>query len=267
MRTLNRILLYLALVLPAQACAAKMHADPVQWTVGDKAFEGVLVYDDAGAGKRPGLVMVPDWMGMTDTAVAKARHIAGDDYVVLVADVWGKGTQPKDSGEAGRMAGALRDDPAALRARINQALTVLRTNAAGAPLDASRLGAFGYCFGGTTVLELARSGADIAAVVTFHGGLATSVPAQQSTFKPSVLVLNGADDQGTAGDVAGFRQEMDAAGADWQFVDFSGTVHCFALPGANHPPGCVYNPLSAQRAERMMFGFLDERFGASGRDP
>src|SRR3546814_10595402 len=130
-----------------------MHADPVQWRVGDKTFEGVLVYDDeTGAAKRPGLVMVPDWMGMTDAAVAKARHIAGDDYVVLVADVWGKGTQPKDNGQAGKMAGALRDDLPELRARVNAALSVLRANAAGAPLDASKLGAFGYCFGGTTVL-------------------------------------------------------------------------------------------------------------------
>jgi dienelactone hydrolase len=264
MNVLDRLLLCLALALPAQPCAAKMHAEPVQWKVGDKAFEGVLVYDDAGAAKRPGLVMVPDWMGMTDAAVAQARHIAGDDYVVLVADVWGKGHQPKDNAEAGAMAGALRDDPAQLRARIARALDVLRTNAAGAPLDASKLGAFGYCFGGTTVLELARSGADLAAVVTFHGGLGTRQPARKGHFTPSVLVLNGADDRGTASDVAAFKREMDAAGADWQFVDFSDTVHCFALPGANSPPGCVYNPLSARRAERMMRGFLDERF--SGRD-
>ncbi len=260
MAAMNRILISLALSLVAPACAAKMHADPVEWQVGDKTFQGVLVYDDAGAAKRPGLLMVPDWKGMTDAAVAQARHIAGDDYVVLVADVWGKGTQPKDNTEAGKMAGALREDPAELRARINQALAVLRGNAAGAPLDTTKLAAFGYCFGGTTVLELARSGADIAGVVTFHGGLGTSMPAERGNFKPSVLVLNGADDRGTAGDVAGFKQEMDAAGADWQFVDFSNTVHCFALPDANSPPGCVYNPLSAKRAERMAYAFFDEVF-------
>lgn len=260
MTLLTRLLSCLVLVLPVQACAAQMHADPVAWTVGDKTFEGVLVYDEAGPAQRPGLVMVPDWMGMTDAAVAQARHIAGDDYVVLVADVWGKGTQPGDTAEAGEMAGALRGDLPALRARIGQALSVLRTNAAGAPLDPDRIGAVGYCFGGTTVLELARSGADLDAVVTFHGGLDTSMPARAGTFRPSVLVLNGADDRGTAGDVAAFKQEMDAADVDWQFVDFSDTVHCFALPGANSPPGCVYNPLSARRAERMMRGFLDERF-------
>ena len=264
MTALNRILLCLALALPAQAAAATMHADPVEWTVGDKTFQGVLVYDEAGPAQRPGLVMVPDWMGMTEHSIEKAKHVAGDDYVVLVADVWGKGTQPKDNAEAGAMSGALRDDLPELRARIQQALAVLRANAAGAPLDPTKLGAFGYCFGGTTVLELARSGADLSAVVTFHGGLGTSMPAQAGAFKPSVLVLNGADDRGTAGDVAGFKEEMDAAGADWQFVDFSNTVHCFALPHANRPPGCVYNPLSAQRAERMMHGFLAERFSGRG---
>ena len=157
MTALNRILLCLALVLPAQAAAATMHADPVEWTVGDKTFQGVLVYDEAGPAQRPGLVMVPDWMGMTDHAIDQARHVAGDDYVVLVADVWGKGTQPKDNAEAGAMSGALRDDLPELRARIQQALAVLRANAAGAPLDPTKLGAFGYCFGTQTARRAAST--------------------------------------------------------------------------------------------------------------
>ena len=264
MTAFRRALLFLAATLSAPSALAAMHADPVAWKVGDRSFEGVLVYDDAGAGKRPGLVMVPDWMGMTEGAIAKAKHIAGGDYVVLVADVYGKGAQPKDSGGARALVEKLYADRTELRVRIGKALSVLEENAAGAPLDGSKLGAFGYCFGGATVLELARSGAAIDAVVTFHGGLDTSMPAQPGAVQASVLVLNGADDRGTAGDVAAFKQEMDAAGADWQFVDFSHTVHCFALPDANSPPGCVYNPLSAQRAERMMRGFLDERF--SDRD-
>lgn len=264
MRHLRQPLLFLLLALCALPAFAAMRADPVEWTLGDRTFRGVLVYDDANTIARPGLLMVPDWMGMTEGAIAKARHIAGDDYVVLVADVYGKDAQPADSAAARALTGALREDLPTLRARIGKALEVLRANAAGAPLDASRIAAFGYCFGGTTVLELARDGADIAGVVTFHGGLGTSLPAKAGAMKASVLVLNGADDRGTAGDVAGFKQEMDAAGVDWQFVDFSGTVHCFALPEADSPPGCVYNPLSAERAERMMRGFLAERF--SGRD-
>ena len=114
---------------------------------------------------------------------------------------------------------------------------------------------------GSLVLELARSGADLAGVVSFHGGLSTSMPAAPGAVKASVLVLNGADDKGTAGDIAGFEKEMNAAGVDWQFVNFGGAVHCFALPHANQP-GCAYNERAAKRSERIMRGFLAERFAA-----
>jgi dienelactone hydrolase len=258
MRRLIAAVLLASCALPA---FATMQARPVEWKVGDQAFSGVLVYDDANAIKRPGLVMVPDWMGVRDSAIAKAKHIAGNDYVVLVADVYGKGVRPGNSDEAMAQVKKMYGDRAQLRARVNKALDVLKAQAGNAPLDATKLGAIGYCFGGATVLELARSGADLAGVVTFHGGLDTSMPAKKGAVKASLLVLNGADDQGTAGDIAGFEKEMDDAGADWQFVNFSGTVHCFALPDANSPPGCVYNPLSTRRAERMMHGFFVERFG------
>ena len=253
-----------ALALCATPALAEMQAKPVEWKVGDDVFAGVLVYDDASDDLRPGLVMVPDWLGVRPDAVTQAKHIAGDDYVVLLADMYGKGVRPDGPEQAREQTGKLYADPAALRARIDMALQTLRTNAAGAPLDARKLGAFGYCFGGTSVLELARSGADIAGVVTFHGGLSTELPAAKDAVKASVLVLNGADDRGTAGDIAGFQDEMNAAGADWQFVNFSDTVHCFALPHAKSPPGCVYNPLSAKRAEKMMDDFFEERFEAVG---
>jgi dienelactone hydrolase len=261
---LRKAAVAVVLALCALPAFAKMQAKPVEWKVGDQAFSGVLVYDDANAGKRPGLVMVPDWLGVTDKAIAKAGHIAGGDYVVLVADVYGKGVRPKNGDEARKLVGALYEDPATMRARVGKALEVLRANAAHAPLDAAKLGAIGYCFGGTVALELARSGADIAGVATFHGGLDTKLPAQKGVVKASVLVLNGADDRGSVADIPGFEKEMNAAGVDWQLVNFSHTVHCFALPDANSPPGCVYNPLSTKRAERMMRNFFEERF--SGRD-
>ena len=259
-----RLLASAALALCAMPALAEMQSRAVEWQVGDETFAGVLVYDDASTELRPGLVMVPDWLGVRDDAVTQARHIAGDDYVVLVADLYGKEVRPDGPEQARAQTGKLYADPALLRARINKALDVLRTNASGAPLDATRLGAFGYCFGGAAVLELARSGADVAGVVTFHGGLSTKMPAAKDAVKASVLVLNGAEDRGTAGDIAGFQEEMNAAGADWQFVNFSDTVHCFALPHAKSPPGCVYNPLSARRAEKMMDDFFEERFEAVG---
>ena len=257
----RRAALLLALLSMSASAVAAMQAKPVEWSIGDQAFSGVLVYDDDASGKRPGLVMVPDWMGVTDAAVAQARDVAGDDYVILVADMYGKDAQPKDSDEAQARTKALYADVATMRARAAKAVDVLAAQAGSAPLDAARIGAFGYCFGGASVLELARSGAELAGIVTFHGGLSTTLPAQPGAVKTPLLVLNGADDRGTAPDIDGFEQEMDAAGADWTFVNFSGAVHCFALEAANRPPGCVYDPRAAKRAYRMMDGFFDERFG------
>jgi dienelactone hydrolase len=258
---MKRIAATFALLLASAPALAAMQARPVEWTLDGATFQGVLVYDDAGA-KRPGLVMVPDWKGVTDNAIAKARHVAGDDYVVLVADVYGKGVRPRDDAEAMAQVKKLYADRGTLRARAAKALEVLKAQADSAPLDPAKLGAIGYCFGGATVLELARAGADLAAVVTFHGGLNTDMPAKPGAVKASLLVLNGADDKGTAGDVAGFQQEMDVAGADWTFVDFGGAVHCFTQPESNDPPNCVYDERSAKRAFRMMADFFRERFAA-----
>jgi dienelactone hydrolase len=260
-----RVVAAFVLLLATAPAFAAMQAKPVEWTLDKTTFRGVLVYDDAGA-KRPGLVMVPDWKGVTDAAVDKAKHVAAKDYVVLLADVYGKDVRPKDDTEAMAQVKAMYADRQALRARVAKALDVLKAQAGKSPLDVRHLGAVGYCFGGATVLELARSGADIAGVVTFHGGLNTSMPAQPGVVKASLLVLNGADDKGTAGDIPAFQQEMNNAGADWQFVNFSGAVHCFALPTANNPPGCLYNERATRRGERMMRDFFAERFGTGSKN-
>ena len=254
-------LLGLALALPLPALAA-MQAKPVEWKVGKDSFSGVLVYDDGDHDKRPGLVMVPNWRGVNASAIDKAKQLAGDDYVVLLADVYGKGKRPANDIEAGQFAGALKKDPATLRTRALKAVDVLKAQAGKAPLDASRIGAVGFCFGGTTVLELVRAGAPLAGVVSLHGGLSTPLPAAAGSAKAPLLVLNGADDKSVSrDDIAAFEQEMNGAGADWQFVNFSGAVHCFAEADANSPPGCQYNPRAAKRAYRMLHDFFEERFG------
>ncbi|WP_369943855.1 dienelactone hydrolase family protein [Xanthomonas medicagonis] len=259
MRWIGVLGLVLALPLPALAA---MQAKPVEWKVGKDSFSGVLVYDDADSDKRPGLVMVPNWRGVNASAIEKAKQLAGDDYVVLVADVYGKGKRPANDTEAGQFAGALKKDPPTLRARALKAVEVLKAQAGKAPLDASRIGAVGFCFGGTTVLELVRAGAPLAGVVSLHGGLSTPSPAASGSAKTPLLVLNGADDKSVSrDDIAAFEQEMNGAGADWQFVNFSGAVHCFAEADANSPPGCQYNPRAAKRAYRMLHDFFEERFG------
>ena len=260
---MKRLLIALSLFVLSAPVLAKMQARPVEWTLGAQSFSGVLVYDDATSGKRPGLVMVPDWKGVTDAATDTAKKIAGTRYVILVADVYGKGVRPKDDAEALAQVKQLYADRGVLRERADKALQVLKTQVGKAPLDATQLGAIGFCFGGSTVLELARGGADIAGVVSFHGGLGTSTPARAGTVKASLLVLNGAADRNTTpADITGFEQEMDAAGVDWQFVNYSGAVHCFALENANSPPNCVYDPRAARRAFALMDDFFGERFAA-----
>lgn len=249
------------LLLVATSAQAAMVVKPISYTVDKTVFSGHLVYDDASKALRPGLVMVPNWMGETESAVAKAKTIAATDFVILVADMYGEGVRPANAEEASAQVTKLYADREVLRARINEAVATLRAQVGKAPLMPGKIAAIGFCFGGSTVLELARSGADIAGVVSFHGGLSTSKPAAAHAVKAPILVLNGADDRGTSlEDIGKFNDEMNAADADWQFVNFSGAVHCFAEPDANSPPGCLYNPRAAKRALRMMHDFLAEVF-------
>lgn len=246
----------LSLSLPASAA---MQAKPVEWKIGEETFAGHLVYDDANQIKRPGLVMVPNWMGVNEDAVAKAKDIAGDDYVILVVDVYGKGVHPKDHGEARKALQAAYAAPEGLAARVAKAVEVLKARS-DVPLDTSRIGAIGFCFGGGAVLDLARSGADVAGVVSFHGNLKPSAKAQPGGVKASVLVLNGAEDASVPPEArAAFVEEMKAAGADWQYVDFGGTVHCFTERAENEG-NCRYNERSTKRAFEMMNDFFAELF-------
>ncbi len=253
-------LLALAMVLASPAQAA-MVAQPLDYTVAGTKLQGMLVYDDAVATPRPGLVMAPDWFGVTPASVALAKQIAGKDYVILVADLYGTGVRPGNGGEAGALVGKLYADRALLRARINGALTQLKAQQGKAPLDGRHWGAIGFCFGGTSVLDLARSGAAVAGVVSFHGGLKGD-PAFKDDIKARVLVLHGADDAyESAEEIAAFQQEMRQAKADWQFVSYGGAVHCFAIPTATGAAaGCQYDERTARRAFAHMRAFFTEAF-------
>ncbi|TNJ33663.1 dienelactone hydrolase family protein [Arenimonas terrae] len=256
--------LALALCSLSLSAAAKPVAEPISWNHGGTDFDGVLVYDDGSKEKRPGLVMVPNWYGVNDEAIAKAQQIAGDDYVILVVDMYGRGVRPANADEAGKASGAVYADPDALRGRIKRALGVLEATAARAPLDVERLGGIGFCFGGAIVLDLARSGANVDGVVAFHSNLATQRPAEAGAVKAAVLALNGADDYFVSAEQrAGFEKEMRDAGADWQSVDFGGALHCFteASEDGIKLPGCKYDERAAKRSFVMMESFFDERFG------
>ncbi len=256
-----RALIALFLLAASFAASAAPRAEKISWTDGGKTFDGYLVWDDASKALRPGIVMVPNWYGVTDHAVAKATVLAGKDYVILLADVYGRGLRPANPDEAGKAAGAAGADPA-LRSHIRAALATLRGAGNKAPVDSKRIGAIGFCFGGMVALELARSGADLAGVATFHGNLMTQAPAQPGALKGPVLVMNGGDDKFiSAESITAFKDEMRKAGADWQFVDFGGAVHCFAEPDEHDTvPGCRFHEPSYRRSVQMMRNFFAEAF-------
>lgn len=261
MRLLRFASLLLLTLGPVAAHAAMVHKT-VRWTQDGTTFKSVLVYDDATTAKRPGLVMVPNWYGVNDIAVKKAEMIAGKRYVILVTDLYGEGVRPTNDTEAGATTKPLYANRALLRQRMNEALAQLKAQAKGAPIDLSHLAAIGFCFGGTAVLDLARSGADVAAVVAFHGGLATDDPALAKQIKARVLAMNGADDTWTMADAGKFMDEMRASPADWQFVVLGHAVHCFTETEQDSP-GCKYDARAAARSYRLMHDWLDHAFAGT----
>lgn len=255
------IALGLSLCFGATAQAAMVTRN-LDYDVGGKKMQSVLVYDDASKAQRPGLVMTPDWLGMNANQIALAKQIAGKDYVILVADVYGADVRPKNADEAGAAAKGMYEHRSDLRARINAALTQLKAQAGKAPLDGKHWGAFGFCFGGATTLDLARTGADIQAAVSFHGNLSTDDPALAKNIKAKVLAMNGGDDKFVPEEqIVAFQKEMRDANVDWQFLSFGGAVHCFAIPSAKgEVPGCEYNERASKRAFALMHSFLEEAF-------
>lgn len=261
---ISRLCCLLLLVGTSFAAQAKMVQRPVEWSQDGTRFHSVLVYDDASSAKRPGLVMVPNWYGINDSAVKKAQMIAGKDYVILLTDMYGASVRPQQGHAAQAQAAVkpLYGDRALMRKRITLALDQLKAQAGSAPIDLSKLAAIGFCFGGSAVLDLARSGADVAAVVSFHGGLATDDPSLAKHIKARVLAMNGADDKGTMPDADKFMDEMRMSPADWQFVVIGHAVHCFTEVG-EHSPGCRYDERAANRSYRLMHDWLDAAFAGT----
>jgi len=238
---------------------AALHTENVEYKQGDTICEGYLAYDDAVKGPRPGVLVVHDWMGCDSYAKMRADMLANLGYVAFAADIYGRDVRPKSPQEAGALAGKYKGDRPLLRARVNAALDTLEKQ----PLvDTKRVAAIGYCFGGTTVLELARSGADIAGIVTFHGGLDTPTR-DAKNIKCKVLICHGADDPYVpATDVTALQDEFRKAGVDWQMIYYSGAVHSFTRPssGNDNSKGAAYNEKADKRSWQAMKDFLAEIF-------
>jgi dienelactone hydrolase len=260
---MNKSLIPLALASLTSLAEAAVVNKPVPYEIDGEAFEGLLIYDDSVSGPRPGLLMVPDWLGVTENSAKQAELVAGDKYVVFMADMYGKAVRPANAEEAGAAAGAVRADRALMRKRAQAALEVFKAQAGQVALDTGKLGAIGFCFGGGSVLELARSGAPLQGFVSFHGNLDTPNPADAKNIKAPVLVLHGADDPSVPpAQVEGFIAEMKEANTDWQLVSYGGAVHSFTNPQADMPGRNQYHPQVAARAYRAMNDLFDEVFAA-----
>lgn len=246
------------LALSALTVQAEIRTEVVEYKQGDTTLEGVVVYDDATSGKRPGVLIVHQWKGLGSYEKKRAEMLAKLGYAVFAADIYGKGIRPDNPKDASAMAGKYKNDRALLRARVNAGLETLKKQP---QVDPSRTAAMGYCFGGTTVLELARSGADVKGVVSFHGGLNTPAPEDAKNIKAKVLALHGADDPFVPpAEVAGFEEEMRKAKVDWQLVAYGNSVHSFTdwNAGNDNSKGSAYNEAADKRSWEAMKVFFAE---------
>ncbi len=255
--TRMRLLTLLSLLLATHVAIAAPVEKPLSFTIDGTEFAGSLIFDDAKPASRA-MLLVPNWMGINEANLRQAREIAARGYTVYVVDMYGKDVRPTNMEEAGKAAGALKAATEAMRARINAALVTL-LGQTHTPVSIESTGAIGFCLGGTVVLELARSGARLPAVVSFHGGLGTGAKASADALHSKVLVLHGADDPYVPkAEVDAFEVEMREAKADWQLVSFGGAVHSFTDVDANMKGQAEYNETVARRAYGMMDDFFAE---------
>ena len=257
---MKKLLLILAALLFSANADAAIKTKLVEYKQGETILEGYLAWDDAKSAQRPGVLIVHEWTGINDHMKQRAEMLAKLGYVAFAADIYGKGVRPTAQPEAARIAGIYKDNRPLLRARAIAGLAELKKQQL---VDPQRLAAIGYCFGGTTVLELARDAADIRGVVSFHGGLSTPTPQDARNIKARVLALHGADDPFVKADeVAAFQNEMRQGGVDWQFISYGNAVHSFTnkAAGSDISKGAAYNEKADRRSWEAMRAFFAEIF-------
>lgn len=210
---------------------AALQEKTIEYKSGDTTMKGYLVWDDKISGKRPGVLVVHEFWGLNDYPRSRARMLAELGYTAFALDMYGDGKVGEHPREASEFMQAVLSNADLAKARFLAAKQFLEQQPT---VNPKKIGAIGYCFGGATVLMMARAGVDLAAVVSFHGLLNAGAPAKPGQVKARILVENGADDQMVKPeDIAAFKQEMDAAGADYQFDNYPGAKHGFTNPAAD----------------------------------
>ena len=258
----GRVLVALLAVWLGGTAGAAIKTQEIEYEHGGTKLLGYLAYDDSAQGKRPGVVVVHEWMGHNEYARKRAEQLAGLGYAAFALDMYGKGVRAKDPQEAGQMAGRFKNDRKLMRDRARAGLDVLKQQPM---VDSARLASMGYCFGGQVSLELARGGEDLKGVVSFHGALDTKTPENAKNIKGKVLALHGAADPFVPPDhVAAFVKEMEDAKVDYQFVAYGpGVVHGFTNPGnkGSTMKGVGYDEKADVRSWQAMKDFFNEALG------
>lgn len=241
---------------------AKINTETIEYKSGDVILDGAVVYDTVLLKKNkklPGVIVVHDWMGAGDYVMMRAEQLAKLGYAAFVADIYGKGIRPKDAKEAGALAGKYKaGDRKEMRDRAEAAYTTFKSNKV---VDSNKISAMGYCFGGTVVLEMARTGLPLRGVMSFHGGLSAVSPDDAKNIKSKLLIMHGAiDPYVPAAEVAQFQKELNDAGVNYEFIAYSGAVHAFTLKAAGNDitKGAAYNEQADQRSFAQMKSFLTE---------
>lgn len=248
----------LGLILFSISALANIKTEKIDYKQGSTALEGFLVYNENLRGG-PGVILIHDWMGISDDTKNKAKEMAELGYVAFVADIYGKGTRPQDTKEAGQISSQFKNDRPLLRKRAQAAFDYMKKHPR---VNSKKIAAHGYCFGGTTVLEMALSGLPLQGVVSFHGGLDfPTLEKDAAKIKSKILVLHGAIDPWVpAEQVATFTKALDATNKDYQFISYSGAVHAFTNPQAGNDikTGAAYDPKAEKRANTALKAFYDE---------
>ena len=256
------LFLFLFGVLAQGIAEADVVGRTVEYRYGDAVLEGYIAYDDAIQGKRPAVMVVHEWKGLNEYARHRADMLAEMGYLAFAIDMYGKGQRAETHEEAAKLSGVFRSDRNLMRVRARAAMDFLKQEDRA---DMSRVAAIGYCFGGSTVLEMARAGFDLKGVASFHGGLSTSTPAEKGKIKAKVIAFHGDSDPSNPPEaVEAFKKETADADADLQFVSFSNTFHSFTVPsaGSNPASGLAYNPDADRRSWAMLRLFLEEVLAA-----
>jgi len=250
--------LVLAIAMPI-AASAKVVGKVVEYKVGDISLKGYLAYDNSLKGKKPGIIVVHEWWGLTEYPKMRARMLAKLGYVAFAADMFGDGKIADNPADAQKYAGESMKDPAVLKSKFIAALDYLKQDK---HVDASRIGAIGYCYGGGVVLNMADAGVDLKGVVGFHAGLGGVTPPEKGVLKAKVLVCaGGADKFNAPADIEKFKKGMDDAGADYKYISYEGALHAFSNPeataaGKKFKIPIAYNKKADKASWKDMQGFF-----------